>query len=291
MRFLIAAAVLVVAAGASPPAAGATAHPKRPDLVEVAVTDPVPATVKTGGGFDVTDAVRNRGSKKARKSVTIFCLNGKQTTDACGWRVGTRSVSALKRGKRSRATVHLIAPTDRNAIGEKYWLAACSDGTRKIKESNEKNNCRLTGGQVTITGGDPPTQQEVPGLQGSGTFSFDPVEARDIHFSVSFNQAVTGFEIWVPRSEVVYASVTSRQDAACSQTATAGPYNGQTYAIVSCQLSLSSDTFSANETVNGRIGFTQSEPPSAGMGGLLYGYDTPGSGSSHTSGPFQIAGP
>jgi hypothetical protein len=291
VRFFVAAALLAVAAGVSAPAAGARAHPKLPDLVELSVTDPVPATVKTGASFDVTDAVKNGGSKRAPKSVTTFCLVGKRTTSACASQVGTRSVPALKRGKRSSGTVHLTAPKDRNAIGEDFWLAACSDGTRKVKESNEKNNCKLTGGKVTIAGGDPPAQQEVRGLQGSGSFSFDPVEARDIHFSVSFNQPVTGFEIWVPRSEVVYASVTSRQDAACSQTSTAGPYNGQTYAVVTCQLTLSSDSFPANNTVDGRIGLTQSEPPTAGMGGLLYGYDTPGSGSSQTTGPFQITGP
>jgi hypothetical protein len=289
-RRLAAVALGVGLLGAVAPA-GADARPKRPDLVELSVSDPAPATVKTAGRFDVTDVVKNAGKKNARKSVTSFCLTGKQTTTACPLPVGSRTVGALKRGKRSAATVHLTAPNDPNSVGESYWLVACSDARRKIKESNEKNNCKLTGGKVALVGGDPPTQNEVAGLQGAGTFSFDPVESTDVRFSVSFNQAVTGFEIWVPRSEVVYASITSRRDAACSQTATAGPYNGQTYAVVSCQLSSSVDTFPGNETVSGTIGLTRSEPPSAGMGGLLYGYDTPGSGSSKTSGPFQITGP
>jgi hypothetical protein len=273
------------------PAADAKAHAKkRPDLVQVSVSDP-PATVKTGGQFDVTDVVKNAGKKKAPKSVTTFCLNGKQTTTGCPWPVGSRNVGALKRGKRSAATVHLTAPSDTNVVGEDYWLVACGDSRRKIKESNEKNNCKLAGGKVTVVGGDPPAQNQVPGLQGSGTFSFDPVESTDIDFSVQFNQPVSGFEIWVPRSDVVFASITSRQDASCAPTADAGPYNGQMYRVVTCQLSLSSDTFPANQPVSGKMGLPRSEPPTAGMGGQLYGYDQPDSGSSRTTGPFQITGP
>jgi CARDB len=290
------ASALVAAAGAawvSP--ADAKKHAVRPDLVELSVSNPTPASAKAGESFTVSDVVKNKGRKLAPKSVTTFCLNGRPTTDACGLVAGTRNVPPLKSGKQSGATAHLKIPQQlADQPGTTWSLLACSDGPRKLKESNEKNNCKLSAGKITVVGGDPPTQHGSPGLQGAGTFSFDPNPDRSdtVDFSVSFNQAVSGFSIWVPRDQVFAAHLTSRQDGSCSQTSEEGPFNGTKYAVVFCSLSSSDDMFAANEQITGTI--LPDKPPSAGMGGKLYAYvadpndsEAPGK----TTGPFQITGP
>src|SRR2546421_6353701 len=139
-RRCVAATVAVVATAALTVPADAKKHAVRPDLVEVSVSNPTPASAKAGESFTVSDVVKNKGRKLAPKSVTTFCLNGRPVTDACGWVAGTRNVPSLKSGKQSGATAHLKIPQQlADQPGTTWSLLACSDGPRKLKESNEKN--------------------------------------------------------------------------------------------------------------------------------------------------------
>ena len=284
-RTCAAAAVTFAALAALAGPAEAKRHVARPDLVELSVSSPSPASVKAGESFTVSDVAKNMGRKAAPKSVTTLCLVGKPDVRTCGVADGSRNVPALKRGKQSQAATQL--KTSQDLANGTFWVVACSDGRAKLKESNETNNCKLSEGKISVVGGDPPAEHGSPGLQGSGTFSFE-ASGTTMDFSVSFNQAVSGFEIWVPRDQVYDPAVTSRSDTTCIG-GSAGPYNGTKYATVTCEPD--GAPFAANERVTGTI--DTGPPAGAGMGGLLYAHvdDPSRPGEPKTTGPFQISGP
>jgi hypothetical protein len=109
----------------------------RSDLVESAV-----AVARAGASLRVTDVVRNRGAVAAPRSKTGYYLGG--------LRVGGRSISALGPGAASRRSTTIPIPA---SLGPgTYRLRACADDGGRIRESNERNNCRAAPQLVKITG-------------------------------------------------------------------------------------------------------------------------------------------
>ncbi len=100
-----------------------------------------PATASPGARIAVTAAVRNRGRRPARRTSIAYRLSLDKRLDAADPRlVGSRAVKALKPRKRSRGKAALTVPAAL-APGV-YRLYACADAGRKVKERNERNNCR-----------------------------------------------------------------------------------------------------------------------------------------------------
>jgi sugar lactone lactonase YvrE len=121
----------------------------RPDLVEVAVTNP-PANATPGTTFDVTDRVRNRGAEPALETTTRYYLSVDAIRDSGDKRLaGSRAVPALDPGETSRGTVAVTIPT--NTAPGTYFLIACADNVAPVvAESNERNNCRASAGTVIV---------------------------------------------------------------------------------------------------------------------------------------------
>lgn len=121
---------------------------KRPDLVVSAVAAS-PAKVAAGGVLTVKDTTANRGRKAAPRSVTRYVLSKDKKLNRGDVRLRDRAVRALKPRKK-HATKALKVRVPATTKPGTYWLLACADARKKVKESNERNNCRAVRKRVTI---------------------------------------------------------------------------------------------------------------------------------------------
>lgn len=154
-RRLVAVAALaaVVTAGGvvRPHAAAGAAKPKRPDLLVSKASGG--GVVAPGARFELAWALANRGAAAASKSKTAILLSRDAKADGSDVRLGLVAESALKARRTVKRTLSLKVPAA-TAPGT-YSLLVCVDQVRKLRESNESNNCRRAG---TLT---------VPGASGS----------------------------------------------------------------------------------------------------------------------------
>jgi CARDB len=134
---LIAGTALVAATLA---AAATTA---RPDLVVTSVS--LSRTVIfPGGSFRVEDITRNRAAAGAGPSVNGYVLvyaDAQQHIRALK-ALGRRSLARLGAGASSRGS--RLVRTSKSLKPNTYWIKVCADATRSVRESNERNNCRLS---------------------------------------------------------------------------------------------------------------------------------------------------
>jgi len=129
----------------------APAAAKRADLALVKVSAG-PMSVTPGGSVRVADTVRNRGAAKARATRLGYFLSKDARRGGADLRLsGQRKVKAVRVGKRARGARRLVVPASTPAGA--YRLIACADATRKVKERNERNNCRAAVGVFRVTGG------------------------------------------------------------------------------------------------------------------------------------------
>ena len=170
--FLLVAAVVATApapASATKPRAGA-------DLAVARVGDP-PARIATGAPLRVAFAIRNAGSRRAGPSTIGFSLSVNARRDAADIPVGTVKVAALARRRSGRGTAKLHVPA--HVRPGSYRLLACADLRGRVRERNERNNCRLARSMVVVVAPDgssgpparpgPDTVQLPPAPTGPGT--------------------------------------------------------------------------------------------------------------------------
>jgi hypothetical protein len=120
-------------------AAPATAAPARPDLGVRSLS--VPATASAGSAIEARLAVRNAGRRPAKRTTVTFHLSANRKLDKRDTRLQTTAaVKALKRGKSRSVKVRLAIPGTTKSGA--YFLLACADGTRRLRERKEGNNCR-----------------------------------------------------------------------------------------------------------------------------------------------------
>ena len=119
------------------------------DLVETSITNP-PASRAVGQTFSITDTVQNQGNLAAGASTTRYylSLNTKKSSGDIPFSA-TRAVGALAAGASSSGSVTVTVPAGTPAAA--YFVLACADDTKAITEASEKNNCRASASQVTIT--------------------------------------------------------------------------------------------------------------------------------------------
>lgn len=121
--------------------ASASGKNKKPDLV-VASASVAPARVAPGGRLTVRDTTRNKGRRVARRSTTRYLLSKDKKVDKRDVRLGQRPVKRLKprqkhvSGKRKFRVPRSVKPGN-------YWLLVCADARKQVRESKERNNCRV----------------------------------------------------------------------------------------------------------------------------------------------------
>ena len=167
-RLLRTLAIAGMAAFAGVPAAGAAKHRAAADLA-VARVGGAPASLAAGGDLRVAFTVRNGGAKRAKASKAGFMLSVDARRDAADVPLGSARVKALGRRRSARGSAALRVPG--NVQPGTYRLLACADLAGRIRERNERNNCRAAAAGITVLAG---AQSEPPSRPGSDTAQLPP---------------------------------------------------------------------------------------------------------------------
>jgi hypothetical protein len=114
----------------------------RPDLAVTAGS-----VSERGDAVHVTDTIRNVGAATAPSSSAAYFLGSR--------RIGARAVRALEPHAASRGSRSFSIPA--SIASGSYRLRVCADGPARIRESSERNNCRLATGRVILPDRMPPT--------------------------------------------------------------------------------------------------------------------------------------
>jgi hypothetical protein len=145
----LAAAVAVLTAAAL----SLGASTPKPDLIVSKLSAP-PAALKVGDTFKARDTTKNRGKRPAGRSTNRYYLSLDAKKSKADVRLsGKRGVKGLAPGKASGGRATLTVP---QVAAGSYFLLACADDRKKVKESNERNNCRASKTVAKVTGREPP---------------------------------------------------------------------------------------------------------------------------------------
>jgi hypothetical protein len=185
-------ATLVPAASAAPSS--------RPDLTTTSVT--VTAAAKPGEEISVAAKVKNASKGKAPATRTTFALS---TDKSAGGDIALPvkgKVKALKPGRSAAVKATVVLP-DSTPDGS-YFVIACADAAKKVRESKEKNNCRASDAPVEVAG-------DIEGTL-SGTLNFTDIGASSTGLWDTWNrsaQAVVHMSVSGPQLNEVFASTGS----------------------------------------------------------------------------------
>jgi hypothetical protein len=150
-RLLVAGSclILVVALGATLVGTALSAS-KRPDLTVSDLAEP-PQAVAAGTSFRQSFAVANQGNRSAgKKSSTSFFLDQNADNTAGRTAIGRGSISNLAGNGELNKRVTLTVPAGL-ATGD-YFLVACADATKRVREARESNQCRVSGQKLAVGG-------------------------------------------------------------------------------------------------------------------------------------------
>jgi CARDB protein len=119
----------------------------KPDLTVTKVSNPPPVLV---GGAVLAAAVTTRDtSAPAGASRTGLYLSVDKRIDKGDTRLsGVGRVPALRPGRSSRVTIHGVVP--KNAVAGAYYLLACADLGRTVRERSEVNDCRASAKRLAL---------------------------------------------------------------------------------------------------------------------------------------------
>src|SRR5687768_9569175 len=92
---------------------------------------------------------RNAGHRRAPRSKAALYLSSDAKKSRDDIRLGSATVKALKLREARRVTVRGVVPGTTPA--GTYRLLGCADDARKVKERNERNNCRAARRKLTVT--------------------------------------------------------------------------------------------------------------------------------------------
>ena len=130
-------------------ASATTVQVTRPDLIELAVSNP-PATAKPGDAFLVSDTAKNQGQVNAAASTTRYYLSVDGIKDSSDKLLsGSRSVPLLGPGLTNTGSRTVTVPNG-TTLGT-YLLLACADDPKAVVEIDDNNNCIASGTTVLLT--------------------------------------------------------------------------------------------------------------------------------------------
>lgn len=157
----------------------------RPDLVETAIS-----VSQHGRTLRVSDAVRNLGGSTAPPSSTGYYLARRL--------IGGRSVMSVRPHTVSRGSKTLTIPSF--VLPGVWRLLACADRRNRIREADERNNCRAAAQEVEVADVTPP---RFAGLKRATTCIPGPVggQVRYSYYSLQWDAAVDNL---TTTGEIVY---------------------------------------------------------------------------------------
>lgn len=144
------AGVVVAALVVTTWAAADTAHaaPRRADLVTSGTS--TAATVVAGERLRVGASVRNSGRRSTGRQTSVrFLLSRDKRAGGNDRLLGTASVRKL--APRGKVTVRRTLPVAAKVPLGQYYVLACADSSRRVRESRESNNCGASRSRVRVT--------------------------------------------------------------------------------------------------------------------------------------------
>ena len=171
-RILLAAPLLasgLTAVGLAPPAAAAA----RADLTVTSVSAPGSAT--PGGTLALQAVVKNVGRRDATTTTTRFVLSRDQARGRSDTSLGTARTRSLD--PRSQRTVRISATLPATQATGRWYVIACADDTRRVRESREGNNCRASAA-LTLAVPEVPTFPLEPDPLAVGASTLEPQNRR-----------------------------------------------------------------------------------------------------------------
>ncbi|MEA2390492.1 MAG: hypothetical protein QOK31_601 [Solirubrobacteraceae bacterium] len=146
-------AVVAFVAVAMVPAAPAVARAPRPDLVVSALGRP-PASAGPSALVRISVRVANRGQASAKGSRAALYLSSARRARAGGFRASTVRFGSLRAGRSSLRTAAFRLPSSitSNTAPKpgSYYVVACADYRRQVRETSERNNCRLATRKLVV---------------------------------------------------------------------------------------------------------------------------------------------
>ena len=113
----------------------------------------VPSAVVRGEEATVRTTVKNAGRRAAARTTTRFYLSTDQQPDGRDRLLGATNLGRLLPGKSKTVSTQFAIPV--GTAVRSYYVVACADATRKVRETREGNNCRP--GRLSVTEPQPPT--------------------------------------------------------------------------------------------------------------------------------------
>jgi hypothetical protein len=133
----------------------------RADLV-VTRANTASRTIARGGQIAASWVLENRGGQRAQKSTTRILLSTDSRADKRDILLGTASERTLRARGTLKRRRKVTVPA--NAKPGLYRLLICADASNRVKERNERNNCRPnSGGPVRVRELTVAAQNPVPG--------------------------------------------------------------------------------------------------------------------------------
>lgn len=122
------------------------------DLVVTDVT-PSSTTLNAGDTFSITDTVANQGTTAAYGDTypniySRYYLSFDQSISADDTEIGYRRYGTIAAGGTNTATTSVTVPA--TMAPEKYYLIEMTDADSIVWETNENNNVKVSGSQITI---------------------------------------------------------------------------------------------------------------------------------------------
>jgi subtilase family serine protease len=112
----------------------------QPDLVVKKLSNP-PASLKPGDQVKVQLTVSNKGATAGGSAVRVYLSKDAKAGGDIAL-TGSPKTKGLKKGASAKVSATAIVPAEAKA--DTYFLLACADGAAKLREKNEKNNCRAS---------------------------------------------------------------------------------------------------------------------------------------------------
>lgn len=118
-----------------------------PDLVVISVAV-TPTKVVRESTIEVTDITKNRGKAPAGLSTTRYYLSKDNLKSKKDILLSDSSVQTLDAAASSPRTTTVTIPADTRPGS--YYIIACADDTKQVKESKEGNNCSVSGKMIKV---------------------------------------------------------------------------------------------------------------------------------------------
>lgn len=165
-------------AGLALAAAGPSAA-ARPDLRVTRVSIGA-GSVSAGGAIKLGDTTRNAGRAKAGRSRTAYLLSPDATASRSDLRLGSRALKALRARRSSKGSANARVPS--SAKPGSWFVIACADRGRRVRESKERNNCRPSASRLLVNGptNPGPVNANAPVLAGCQVMPADNEWNKDI---------------------------------------------------------------------------------------------------------------